>query len=239
MSEQPELARGGHGELGDEFVSRLSHALRTPVALIIGYAELLRTRDDEEIRREAPVLIREAAQELTDAIDDLVVVVAVDAGVLLVRPAALELEPVLTDTIRRVEKGLDGLRLSVECASWPVVAADDDHLPRILHNLLVNAGRRSPEGGEIRLSIRAADGFATVAVTDAGLPLTDEQARRAFERFSTPEWSTREKRTTGLELYKARRLVELHGGATSAWNEGNGGATFAFTIPLAATEKLG
>ena len=161
---------------------------------------------------------------------------SLDAGTLAVEPQPVNLEAVLAAAIASVREGQPGHTFSARCAdgSWPRVTADAEHLTRILSNLLLNACRYSPDGCEIDVTARRQQAFASVTVSDEGLGLTREQQETVFERFSLIEVAGRpDIRNTGLELYKARKLVELHGGEISVESEPGKGSRFTFTIPLA------
>lgn len=217
-------------------VSNLSHELRNPLAIITGYAELLRFRDDAHVREEAAARIAEAAAKVSAIVDDLLTVLSLDAGTLAVEPQPVDLETVVAAAIAPVREGQPGHTFSTRCGddSWPRVAADSEHLTRILTNLLLNACRYSPDGREIEVSVRRQQAFAAITVEDKGVGLTPKQQETAFERFSLIEVANRpDIRNTGLELYKTRKLVELHGGEISVESEPGKGSRFTFTIPLA------
>ena len=228
---------GALGSPEEQFVSNLSHALRTPLAIVVGYGELLKARDDERTRVEAAERILDAAERLTAVVDDLLVVFALEADALLAEAAPVDLERALEDAIATVRRRSSQHTFAVRPLTndgWPAVEADGAHVVRILINLLLNACRLSPEGCEIEVSIEPREGLASVTVSDSGFGLTEEQLRSIFDRFAPLEIPEHpEIRTTGLELYKARRLVELLGGTISAESEPGNGSRFTFTIPLA------
>lgn len=221
----------------DRLISTLSHQLRTPLAVIIGYAELLQHREDEETRREAPVRIQEAAEELSLMIDDLLIVLAIDSGLLSIDPAPIELKAVVVDAIECLDARFDKHLFEARCPdsdSWPLVFAHREHLTRIFTSLLLNAYKYSPDGCRVTITADEEEGFATVSVSDEGRGLTEEQLAALFERFSPIDVPGRpDIRSTGLELYKVRRLVELHGGSIRAESKPGKGSTLTFTLPLA------
>ena len=155
-------------------------------------------------------------------------------------PAPLELE----DTVARVIEDFTSrvgdrhvFRSRCVDGDWPRVNGDGEHVTRVLTNLLLGACKRSPGGCEVEVSVRREDGHAVVSVSDRGIGLSQEAIANAFERFSPISVpGDADLRSTGLELYKARRLVELHGGTIRAESDGENGSTFAFTIPLAEEE---
>jgi two-component system sensor histidine kinase BaeS len=115
-----------------------------------------------------------------------------------------------------------------------LVYADAEHVGRILGTLLLNACRLSPEGGKVGIDGRNAGEDVTVSISDSGPGLSEEELAAAFERHrSSAAVERSEFRSTGLELYKVRRLVELHGGAVNAESRLGHGSTFSFTLPRA------
>lgn len=219
-------------------LSRLSHAVRTPLSVIVGYTELLRFRQDEETRREAPERIAEAAEQLSYAVDDLLVVVALDGGVLSLDVGPVDLEGALAATLESLDVPLAGRAVSMRSADgedlWPEVCGDAEHIERILANLLLAAADRSPEGAAIEVSVHRREGLASVEVADRGSTLTEEQLTHLFDRVAPVKLpDVAGNRRTGLELYKARRLAELQGGSLAAATRDGGGTIVVLTLPLA------
>jgi len=239
MHAADEPGDGAHvREATEEIVSNLAHELRTPLTVILGYAELLRARDDEETRREAPARIIEAAEHLLFVVDDFLTVFAIDVGGLAIDRSAVELNEAVTEAISSFERQSAKHRFRAICDGECWVSADGEHLTRIVTNLLLNAVKRSPNGGDVEVRVAKEDGFADVSVSDEGFGLTKEQLEIVFERLAPIEMPENpEIRSTGLELYKVRRLVELHGGSVAAESEPERGATFRFRIPLVAEDE--
>ncbi len=215
-------------------LSNLAHQLRNPLAIILGYAELIAGRAGDETVRARAARIVEAAELLSVTVDDLIVVLAVEAGALSVELAPVELAVELAEAVSELERSV-GRVCSVETdVGPPRVSADRAHLRRTLKNLLLNACRLSPENGEIRMSVTVEGQFAAIAVAEDASLLTDEQLAALFERFSPLVVPGREEiQTTGLELYMARRLVELQGGTIRVARGPSGGTTITFTLRLA------
>jgi two-component system phosphate regulon sensor histidine kinase PhoR len=232
----PDQTGGGarHRDATERTVSNLAHELRTPLTVILGYAELLRARDDEETRREAPARIVEAAEHLLFVVDDLLTVFAIDVGGLTIEATPVDLNEAVTQAVRAFERRSANQRFTATCDGECWVSADGEHLTRIVNNLLLNAAKHSPNGGDIEVKVAKEPGFAEVAVSDQGLGFTKDQLGTVFERLAPIEDPDSRIRSTGLELYKVRRLVELHGGSVAAESEPGKGSTFRFRIPLLA-----
>lgn len=223
--------REGSSE-GAELVAHLGHELRAPLAIVVGYAELLRRRDDPELREEGTQRILQAAERLTATIDDVLVVFAAKTGALTFEPDRLLLDAAVDEAVDVVRK-----RNGVRCTfgvqrdeAGPVeVHADEEYLTRIAIQLLANAAQRAPDESVVRISVRRAPPFGEVAVADTGPQVDDVEA--AFERTrgvrsDQVEWGT------GLELYAVRCLVEAQGGRVQAASS-PAGAVFSAALPLA------
>ena len=224
----------GHADAGARFISSLSHELRTPLAVVVGYAELMQRRNDEDFRREASGRILEAAERLANAIDDLLVVFAIEAGYLPVDLQPVDLEAALRHAIEPFEARHPECALAITAGddAWPAVYADEEHLGRVLTDLLRNARARA-DPCELQIAVDADEDSASISVSDNGPGMTPEQLAAAFERLRVPDWSRHVAGATGLELYKVRRLVELQGGTISATNRPRVGSTFTFSLPVA------
>jgi signal transduction histidine kinase len=215
-----------------ELVANVTHQVKTPLAVIRGYAELLGARDDDATRQEAAAQIREATDVLDFMVDDLIVVFALEAGVLPLEPEPLDLAEAAEAAITRVSSRFARHTFAPRLEGASRVHADAEHVDRILVTLLLNACRLSPEGGKIVIDGRNADGEVTASVSDSGPGLPEEELAAAFERHRPSAAVERsEFRSTGLELYKVRRLVELQGGSVTAESRSGHGSTFSFTLP--------
>lgn len=227
------------GALKDEFLATLSHELRTPLNVILGWAEILRARqDDDTLRKGIQVIERNArlqAQLIGDLLDMSRIVsghvrlelqridpwTVVDAAVEAARPAAFAKQIELS--IHADHRG---------AAVW----ADPARLQQVMWNLLSNATKFTPEGGHIDVSLSAQTGRLVAEVTDSGAGIPADFLPFVFERFRQADASTsRRHGGLGLGLAITKQIVELHGGTIAAFSEGEGsGARFAVTLPLAA-----
>jgi signal transduction histidine kinase len=217
-----------------ELVANVAHQVKTPLAVIRGYAELVGARDDEATRREAAAQIAEAADVLESMMDDLLVVFALEAGILPFEPGPVDLAEVAEEAVERFAGRFGRHSFVAKLEGIGTARADWEHLHRILAALLLNACRLSPDGGEVVIAARTEDDVVTVSVSDDGPGLGREELAAVFERHRPAAAAERsEVRSTGLELYKVRRLVELHGGAVHAESRLGHGSTFSFTLPRA------
>ncbi len=223
-------------ELKSTFVSVVSHELKTPVALVKGYAETLLREDadwDRETMRESLGVIAEEADHLTHLIDSLLEASRIQAG-------GLKLEP--TDVLlpRLVEKVVDGFRTQTEIHSFeadfpgdfPPVWGDPERLREVLSNLVSNAVKYSPEGGIIWIGGRVDGGGVTVYVADQGIGIPPEEQGRIFDRFHRVETGLhRRTEGTGLGLYLVKAIIDAHGGRVWVESAPGRGSIFMFTLP--------
>lgn len=218
----------------EELVASVAHQVKTPIAVIRGYGELLGARDDEATRLEASLRIQEAADLLELMVDDLLVVLALEADVLPFEPDTLDVTEAADEAIALVTPRTPRHSFDTRWEKPLHARADVEHLPRILTALLLNACRLSPDGGGILVAGYGNGETLTVSVSDRGAGLGEHELAAAFERHQPLAAIERsELRGTGLELYKVRRLVELHGGKVRAESRLGHGSTFSFTLPRA------
>lgn len=226
----------------DETLATISHDLRTPLTSIRGTAQLLRRRlgrgvplDPSELA-ERLSRIEEHTVQMAQMIDDLLDVARLQAG----RPLDLRREPcdlvaLVRKTAADVQRTTHRHRLVVSVADETVVGEmDRGRLERVLLNLLTNAVKYSPDGGEIMLTVaREADGWGIVEVRDHGIGVPPADLPRIFERFYRASNVGEQLVGTGLGLAGALQLVELHGGDIRATSELGSGTTFTVRLPLA------
>jgi signal transduction histidine kinase/CheY-like chemotaxis protein len=220
----------------DELVSVVSHELRTPLASVVGFAELLRTRDlAEPQRQQFLTVIEEEGRRLTALINDFLDLQRMESGRQQISPKHEKLAPLLERAV--VAAGDDPLcPILIESEDLlPAVRVDADRLLQVLSNLLSNARKYSPRGGTIHLAARAAGGQVTVSVQDEGLGVPPEAQAHLFQKFYRVDNSDRRQiKGTGLGLTISRKIVEAHGGRIWAESAGLGkGSRFSFTLPVA------
>jgi PAS domain S-box-containing protein len=223
-------------EIKATFISVISHELKTPVALIQGYAETLLRKDAswaQETIEESLTVITEEADRLTKLIDALLDASRLEAGRL-----PLETEPVALDDLAlrvadhfRTQTRIHKIVVNLP-PDLPHVQGDLERLKQVLNNLLSNAIKYSPNGGRIDIGGRATEEEVIITVTDEGVGIPFEEQPHIFERFfrGSREYQQRTP-GAGLGLYLAQAIVEAHGGRI--WVESNPGegTTFSFAIP--------
>jgi signal transduction histidine kinase/DNA-binding response OmpR family regulator len=225
-------------ELKSRFLSNMTHEFRTPVNSIIGLTRLLideRQRVGHETEPEL-VYIREAAEQLSELVNDLLDLAKVEAGKTVVRPAEFRIDTLfgalrgmlrpllLNQSVALVFDGGDNL---------PPLYTDEGKVSQILRNLISN-GLKVTERGEVRITARLGPSDETIAfeVRDTGIGIAPEDLVRIFDEFTQLEHRLQRKvKGTGLGLALSKRLAELLGGALSVTSEVGVGSTFTVRIP--------
>jgi signal transduction histidine kinase/CheY-like chemotaxis protein len=220
----------------DELVSVVSHELRTPLASVVGFAELLRTRELTEAQRQQFLtVIAEEGRRLTALINDFLDLQRMGSGRHQINPRPARIEALIQQAVTTAgDDPLHPIEVTLD-AGLPPVRADADSVQQVLSNLLSNARKYSPHGGTVRLTARQAEGQVTVSVQDEGLGIPPEAQSHLFQKFYRVDNSDRrEIKGTGLGLTISRKIIEAHGGRIWAESAGLGqGSSFSFTLPVA------
>ncbi|MDQ5854659.1 MAG: ATP-binding protein [Chloroflexota bacterium] len=220
------------------FISVISHELKTPVAIIKGYAGTLRRPDahwEQATIAEGLAVIEEEADRLNDLIDNLLDVSRLQAGSLALAMAPFALPPVAERLVRGIA-ATAGDQFDFQLrfpANFPLVIGDENRIRMVLSNLLTNAVKYSPEGGIIRVGGWVEGSQALVYVSDQGIGIAPEDRERIFERFYRADNSlARSTQGAGLGLYLAKAIVEAHGGRIFVESQAQRGTRFVFTLPI-------
>ncbi|HEX7778356.1 MAG TPA: ATP-binding protein, partial [Vicinamibacterales bacterium] len=176
-------------------------------------------------------------------IDDLLDTSRITSGKMRLDVRRVDLQPVIHGALDAVRPAADakGVRIITALdAGAGIVAGDSSRIQQIVWNLLMNAVKFTPRGGDVRLELRRANAHAQVVVTDTGQGIAPRLLPHVFERFRQADSSsTRQHGGLGLGLALVKHLTELHGGSVGAESDGeNHGATFTVTLPLAPADFL-
>ena len=233
-------------QLKDEFLANLSHELRTPMNIIIGWAHLLRTGPlDDTQKQRATEAIERAARSQAQLIEDLLDVSRIVTGKFRLVMRDVDAGAVL-------QLALDSLRLVTQSKQLTIslvregtdarINGDPDRLQQVFWNLLSNAVKFTPAGGRVEVRLGVDGESVVIRVADTGIGIDAEFLPFVFERFRQADsTSTRQHSGMGLGLAIVRHVVELHGGTVRADSAGEGqGATFTVTLPrLTASQGAG
>ena len=222
-----------------EFVSAVSHEMKTPLAGIKAYVELLVDGDaeDEATREEFLGVINGQADRLERLIDNMLNLARIEAGVVSVNKKSRSLNELLEEAVHVVQPTAEAKRIELVTELSPLylgVLADRDMLLQSAINLLSNAVKYTPEGGRVTLRSRLADDEVTFEVEDTGVGLSEEDCRRVFEKFYRVKKDKSMASGTGLGLPLAKHIVEdVHGGRLSVESVLGAGSTFCVVLPNA------
>ena len=222
----------------DEFLAVLSHELRTPLNSVAGWLQMLQRRTVEGAQAErAMVAVRRNVGVLGRLIEDLLDVSRIVAGKLTVERVPCDLTALCEQSIEGSARDAETKQVSVKAtlARGIVVEGDAVRLRQILGNLLSNALKFTPEGGDVVIDLIVRGRSAVLTVSDSGAGIPPDVLPHVFERFRQADSSTtRHYGGLGLGLAIVKHLVELHGGSVRAENcPGDAGAVFTVELPLA------
>ena len=220
-----------------EFVSAVSHEMKTPLSGIKAYVELLVDGDaeDDETREEFLGVINGQADRLQRLIDNMLNLARIEAGVVNVSKQTQSLNELLEEAVHVVQPSAEAKQIELVTELSPMylgVLADRDMLLQSAINLLSNAIKYTPAEGRVVLRSRLEDDHLKFEVQDTGVGLDEEDCRRVFEKFYRVNKSKDMASGTGLGLPLAKHIVEdVHGGRLSAESTLGQGSTFTVTLP--------
>jgi signal transduction histidine kinase len=217
-----------------DFVSLVSHELRSPMAAVIGSARTLQERWREltpEQRESFLRLIADETTRLSDLIADVLDTSRIEAGTFNYTFSDVRLDEVVGEIVAAAAIGQDEVEVRAEVRRpLPRVRADRSRIHQVLTNLVDNAVKYSPAGGEVLVSAYATDGRLRVDVADNGPGIPLEEQGIIFEKFGRSN-SGQSKPGTGLGLFIARSIAEAHGGRLSV-RSGQQGTVFTLDLPV-------
>lgn len=226
----------------DEFIATLAHELRNPLAPIRHGLDILRRRPDGEDSATIRDMMDRQLIHLVRLIDDLLDVSRVTQGKIVLRKEKVQVADVVLAAVEACRHLLDSAHHSfaVEVASDPIwLDADLTRLAQVIGNLLNNAAKYTPEGGQIRLDVRADGDDAVITVSDNGIGIEPEMQAEVFQLFAQVDSrSDRARGGLGIGLALVKQLVTMHGGTVKADSGGiERGSVFTVRIPKVEAPK--
>lgn len=228
--------------LKDEFLATVSHELRTPLNAIMGWSRMLRSgKLDAESCDHALEVVERNALVQKQIIEDILDVSRVITGKLQLNLSPVDLDSVIDAAFDAVRPALKAKEIQIKKQIEPglrMISGDSERLQQVIWNLLSNAAKFAPEGGEVALDLRQHNNHLQIQVSDTGPGIDPDFLPFVFERFRQADGSTtRTHGGLGLGLAIVRHLLELHGGAIRAENRKEGtGAIFTVSLPLPSGE---
>ncbi|MBA2379068.1 MAG: PAS domain-containing protein [Blastocatellia bacterium] len=224
----------------DEFLATLSHELRTPLNAILGWAQMLGKPElDAGLRQRGVETIQRNTRLQSQLIDDVLDVSRIISGKLALKIEHVNVETVIESALEAVVPAATAKSITLHKEIDPgvnLILGDTRRLHQIVWNLLSNAMKFTPKGGEVRIGVRRVESRLALEVSDTGIGINPEVMPYVFDRFRQGNSSTtRRHGGLGLGLAIVRHLVEMHGGEVSVYSEGEGkGSTFTVLLPLVA-----
>jgi PAS domain S-box-containing protein len=229
------------GRLKDEFLATLSHELRTPMNVILGWLDILASGKPVRDLKSTLVLIQRNARLQAKLIDDLLDMNRLMLGNVHLDITSVDVGAALHATTKALQPAVEAknIDLSVRLQSQVEVLADGRLIQQVLWNLLQNAIKFTPDGGRVEARVERLPDEVCIAVQDTGRGISESFLPHVFERFRQEDSSTtRSSVGLGLGLSIAKHLVEQHGGSIAAHSDGPGrGATFSVRLPIASARR--
>jgi signal transduction histidine kinase len=220
----------------EEFIANASHELKTPLTSIRAYAELL----EEHIEQVAEEPYKGMMHKLGLQVDRLHVLVAdmldttrMSEGKLVLNVTRFDLNELIREKAEELQRITKTHTIRTLLASFPEIEADRERIGQVIVNLVSNAIKYSPKGGEILLASEPEDGFVKVSVSDQGMGIPAADLDKIFDRFFRVD--SKEVRTfpgMGIGLFISQGIIQRHGGALTVKSEEGEGSTFTFTLPV-------
>ena len=225
--------------LKDQFISVAAHELKTPVAVMKGYAQLLLrgSKTEGPQRRRHLEAIDRGADRIDKLVNDLLEVSQFQLGKAQMDMTALRLDSLLADTVSAFAVRAPSHRLVVEKLDPAVVRGDRRRLERVILNLLDNAVRYSPPGSEVRVRLDKIGGQAAVVIEDKGIGIPGDKQARISDLFYRAHTGTAwDYGGIGAGLFIARETAAIHGGRLWFESHEDQGSSFHFSVPVEASE---
>jgi signal transduction histidine kinase len=223
-----------------DFVSLVSHELRSPMAAVIGAARTLQGRWRElspEHRQAFLALIADETTRLAHLIADVLDTSRIEAETFSYTFTDVDLGVLVDEVVTAAGIGQDEVRVRADVGSLPTVRGDTERLRQVLRNLVDNAVKYSPEGAQVHVAAESVNGEVRVEVRDEGPGIAPEDQHLIFEKFGRATAGEEAKPGTGLGLFIARSIAEAHGGSLDVDSAPAAGATFRLVLPTSREDE--
>jgi len=233
-------------QMKNDFVSHVSHELKTPLASITAYSEMLvdGETNDEEMRKEFYSVIQNQAQRLTRLIEDILNTSRIESGLVKVNKEPLSLTMLIEEQMQMIKGYAEEKNIEI-VGQKPIVFdqvhADKDMISQVIVNLLSNAVKYTPSGGTIKIEteVDEVDSLVRVSVTDTGVGIPADEIEHVFDKFYRVNANKKQAKGTGLGLNLVKQIVEtVHGGRVFVTSQVGKGSTFGFELPQATKQPI-
>lgn len=213
-----------------DFISNVSHELKTPVAVIRNYAQALERETDGALRKKYATALIAAADRLTALVQGVLKLNKLENQKLTPAGTTFRLDEMLAEAALAFEDAIDAKGLTLECdLEEAEITSVPDYLELVWNNLLSNAVKFTERGGTISLSLKTQDGNAVVRVADTGQGISPEVGRHIFEKFYQGDTSHAGE-GNGLGLALVKKVIDILGGEISVESEVGKGSAFTVTL---------
>jgi signal transduction histidine kinase len=222
-----------------ELIANVSHDLRTPIAIIRGYLETLQMKDENlsaEERRRYIDTVYESANKLEKLVNELFELSKLEANQVETHKEPFIISELVSDITNKYQLAARNKNITINTElskQLPPVYADVSLIERVLQNLIDNALKFTPEGGEIKIETKKEDGTAVrISVTDNGIGIAKNERENIFRRYYTGKNYSETNANTGLGLAIAKKILDLHDSDLELISEEKKGSSFIFKLPF-------
>ncbi len=231
-------------QMKNDFVSHVSHELKTPLASITAYSEMLvdGETNDEQMRKEFYMVIQNQAQRLSRLIEDILNTSRIESGLIKVNKEPLSLTMLIEEQMQMIKSYAEEKNIEIigrKPIVFDQVYADKDMISQVIVNLLSNAVKYTPSGGTIKIEteVDESDSLVRVSVTDTGVGIPENEIEHVFDKFYRVKANNKQAKGTGLGLNLVKQIVEkVHAGRVFVTSQVGKGSTFGFELPQATKQ---
>jgi PAS domain S-box-containing protein len=224
----------------DEFITQITHDLRSPLNAILGWTKVLRTRSvNQQVTAEALSTIEQSAEKQKHMIEDLLDVSRIVTGKLRLDVKPVSLGEVIRSAMEVMRPACEAKELDCEtelATDADAITGDPARLEQVIWNIVSNAVKFTPPRGRVKIRLERADPHVQITISDSGQGIQPDHLPHIFNRYWQPAGSDRRRASgLGLGLSLTRHIIELHGGTVRAESEGEGkGTKFVINLPYRA-----
>jgi signal transduction histidine kinase len=220
------------------FVADVSHELRSPLTAVRGNLDLLKRGAAEDPAERAQMIeaMDSETARMSRLVSDLLLLARQDAGIPIAKQP-IELDTLLLEVFRQAQLTARGVKLTLGAEDQAMIVGDRDRLKQVLINLVDNALKYTPQGGEVILGLTKDDAWVKISVRDTGIGIAPDHIPNLFDRFYRVDKArSRDAGGTGLGLAIAKSVVDAHNGKIQVESELGKGSTFTVWLPLPETK---
>ncbi len=234
-------------QMKNDFVSHVSHELKTPLASITAYTEMLTDGEvgDEKTRKEFYSVIQNQAQRLNRLIENILNSSRIESGLIKINKEQASLTLLIEEQLRMIKSYAEEKQVEVtgqQPIVYDQVYVDKDMIQEVIVNLLSNAVKYTPSGGSVKIKTEVDEGasLVRVTVTDTGVGIPEDDIEHVFDKFYRVGANKKQAKGTGLGLNLVKQIIEkVHDGRVFVESKVGQGSTFGFELPLATGQAVG